>query len=131
MENARRRLFRQITEKVADDDGTVRAVTLDRGTEDLLRQSLGQSDGEPVLAPDLDVARRFIGVLESFAAQRAESGGSLIVISPPDLRKPLFEFATRFVSDLMVLTARELVPGTVVEPVGTVEMASITMGRAA
>jgi flagellar biosynthesis protein FlhA len=43
----------------------------------------------------------------------------------------LFDFASRFVPDLSVITARELVPGTSVEPVATIDLSASAMGRAA
>src|SRR5262249_29742942 len=52
VEQVRRRLFRQITARVADVTGIVHGLTLDRTTEDQLRKTLGQSDGDAVLAPD-------------------------------------------------------------------------------
>jgi len=118
VECARRRLARQITGRIAGGDGVVRALTLDRPTEDLLRQSLGQSDGEPALAPDVDTARRLVHSLEGRASQLAAAGQPLVVLAPPDLRRPIFDFGSRFVSELWVVSARELVPGTTVEPAG-------------
>ena len=131
VEQVRRRLFRQITAKVADPSGVVRAVTLDRAAEDTLRRTLGQSDGEATLAPDIDTARRLVNALEERAARFAADGQPTVIIAPPDLRRPLFDFASRFVPDLSVITARELVPGTSVEPVATIELAGHAMGRAA
>ncbi len=131
VEQVRRRMFRQITAKVADPSGVVKAVTLDRATEDLLRRSLGQTDGEATLAPDIDSARRLVSALETRAARFAADGHPTVVIAPPDLRRPLFDFATRFVPDLWVVTARELVPGTQVEPVATIDLQNTPFGRAA
>jgi flagellar biosynthesis protein FlhA len=122
VEQVRRRLSRQITSKVADAQGTVRALTLDRPTEDLLRATVGASDGELALAPDVDTARRLIHALEQKAASLAAEGRPAVVLAPPDLRKPLFDFASRFVPDLFVVSARELVPGTTVEPAGLVQL---------
>jgi flagellar biosynthesis protein FlhA len=122
VEQARRRLSRQITSKVADAAGTVRALTLDRATEDALRASVGASDGELALAPDVETARRLIHALEQKAASLAAEGRPAVVLAPPDLRKPLFDFASRFVPDLFVVSARELVPGTTVEPAGLVQL---------
>ncbi|HET7754236.1 MAG TPA: flagellar biosynthesis protein FlhA [Anaeromyxobacteraceae bacterium] len=121
VEQSRRRLARQITGRVAGQDGIVRALTLDRGTEDLLRQSLGASDGEPALAPDVDSARRLVGSLESHATRLATGGQPVVILAPPDLRKPLFDFASRFVPELCVVSARELVPGTTVQPAGSLQ----------
>ena len=122
VEQVRRRLSRQITSKVADAQGTVRALTLDRPTEDLLRATVGASDGELALAPDVDTARRLIHALEQKAASLAAEGRPAVVLAPPDLRKPLFDFASRFVPDLFVVSARELVPGTTVESAGVVQL---------
>ncbi|HVP68864.1 MAG TPA: flagellar biosynthesis protein FlhA [Anaeromyxobacteraceae bacterium] len=123
VEQARRRLARQITARVAGPDGVVRALTLDRGLEDALRASLGASDGEAALAPEVETARRLIAALEAQAARLATAGHAVVVLTPPDLRRPLYDFAVRFVPELWVVTARELVPGTTVEPAGTVQLA--------
>jgi len=120
VEAARLRLRRQITSQVADE-GEVKAITLDRITENALRQTLGQSDGEIIIAPDVDTARNLIGSLEEHAAQLASMGYPTVVLAPPDLRRPLFHFASRFIPDLWVISARELVPGTQVEPVGVLQ----------
>jgi len=121
VEQVRRRLARQITSKVSEK-GVVYALTLERPVEEALRQSLGQSDGEPTLAPDLDTARRFISNLESRSSTLVASGRQPVVLAPADLRRPLFEFASRFVPDLCVISARELVPGTTIEPAGAISL---------
>jgi flagellar biosynthesis protein FlhA len=121
VESARRRLSRHITARAAGPDGAVRALTLDRATEELLRSTLGASDGEPALAPDVETARLLVGSLEASATQLAATGQPVVLLAPPDLRRPLFDFASRFVPDVLVVTARELVPGTTVEPAGTVK----------
>jgi flagellar biosynthesis protein FlhA len=125
VEQSRRRLARQITARVAGEDGVVRALTLDRGTEDALRSSLGASDGEPALAPDVESARRLVASLEANAQRLATAGQPVVVLAPPDLRRPLFDFASRFVPDLWVVSARELVPGTTVHPAGTLNAAGL------
>jgi flagellar biosynthesis protein FlhA len=124
VEQARRRLARQITSRIACLDGTVKALTLDRATEDALRQSLGASDGEAALAPDLDTARRLIASLEANATRLTTAGQPVVLLAPPDLRRPLFDFGARFVPDLWVVSARELVPGTTVEPAGVLQAAA-------
>jgi flagellar biosynthesis protein FlhA len=131
VEQVRRRLFRQITARVADGKGVVHALTLDRTLEESLRKSLGQSDGEPTLAPDVNIARRLISGLESKVGALVASGKPALIIAPSDLRRPLFDFASRFVADLWVITARELVPGTAVEPAGTIDLSSNSWSQAA
>jgi flagellar biosynthesis protein FlhA len=121
VEQVRRRLARHITARVAAQ-GVVHALTLERPAEDVLRQSLGHNDGEPALAPDLETARRFIANLERRASSLVAQGKQPILLAPTDLRRPLFDFASRFVPDLAVISARELVPGTTIEPAGTISL---------
>ena len=121
VEQARRRLARQITSRVAER-GVVHALTLERPAEDALRGALGQNDGEPTLAPDIDTARRLISSLETRAQTLVAAGKQPVLLAPTDLRRPLFDFASRFVPDLAVISARELVPGTTIEPAGTVSL---------
>ncbi|MFL5271711.1 MAG: flagellar biosynthesis protein FlhA [Anaeromyxobacteraceae bacterium] len=131
VEQARRRLARQITARVAGPDGVVKALTLDRATEDLLRGSLGASDGEAALGPDVESARRLIASLESQATRLTSAGYPVVVLAPPDLRRPIFDFGSRFVPDLWVVAARELVPGTTVEPAGVLQATLAALESAA
>jgi flagellar biosynthesis protein FlhA len=119
VEAVRVRLRRQITDRVADGK-TVYALTLERNTENLLRRTLGMSEGDVVIAPELEVARQLIDRIEKEGAKLAGMGRATVLLAPPDLRRPLFHFASRFVPDLIVISARELAPGTRVEPVGEV-----------
>jgi flagellar biosynthesis protein FlhA len=131
VEAARRRLVRQITARAAGADGVVRALTLDRPTEETLRATLGAADGEAALAPDVETARRLVASLESQATRLATQGIPVVVLAPPDLRRPFFEFASRFVPDLLVVSARELVPGTTVEPAGNLSAKGLALPSAA
>ncbi|MBK7864773.1 MAG: flagellar biosynthesis protein FlhA [Archangiaceae bacterium] len=121
VEQVRKRFARQITSRLSVA-GTVKAVTLDRKSEDLLRGTLGQSDGEAVLAPDVEVARRLITGLEHHIAALLSAGRPGVVVAPPELRRPLFDFASRFIGDVVVVSARELLPGTTLEPAGQVQL---------
>ncbi|GMU61694.1 MAG: flagellar biosynthesis protein FlhA [Myxococcaceae bacterium] len=124
IEQVRRRLSRQLTSHLVDARGVLHALVLDRPTEELLRQTLGASDGEPTLAPDVDTARRLIQAVEQHAAKLSAANRPVVVMAPPDLRRPLFDFLGRFVGDLSVVSARELTPGTAVEPAGTLQVAA-------
>ncbi len=123
VEQSRRRLARQITTRLADEAGVVRAITLDRPVEEQLRASLVQSDGEAQLSPDLTLAKGLLAQLEARASALATAGHAAVLLSPPDLRRPIFDFAHRFTPDLWVVSARELLPGTTVEPAGSLQIA--------
>ncbi len=117
----RGRLCRVITSRIAEDD-VVHAVVLSPDTELTLRAALGHNDGEVVLAPDIHTARGLLDGLKRETAELAGQGLPAVVIAPPDLRRPLFLFAARFVADLTVVSARELAPGTRIERHGDITL---------
>ncbi|MBI5494568.1 MAG: flagellar biosynthesis protein FlhA [Deltaproteobacteria bacterium] len=121
-ETARRRLGPQITARLKGADGVVGVMTLARRAEETLRATLVTQDGEPVLAPDVDTARRLVAALEKLASARAAAGLLPVLLAPPDLRRPLFELFHRFVPDLHVLAARELAPGASLQTVGVLDV---------
>jgi flagellar biosynthesis protein FlhA len=128
VEQARLRLSRQITSRVVSEDGVVHAIVLDRHTESVLRQSLAAPDGEAVVAPDVDTARYLIDALEREGGMLATMGRPCVLLAAPDLRRPLYNFFNRFLPDLVVVSARELSPGTQVDPAATL---TLTATRAA
>ncbi len=72
----------------------------------------------------------------ALAAVKAALGPDAILISTRTVegglfRRPLFDFASRFVPDLWVVAARELVPGTSVEPAGVIQVAHAQLESAA
>ncbi len=89
------------------------------------------ADGEAALAPDVDTARRLVASLEAQATRLTTAGSPVVLLAPPDLRRPLFDFASRFVPEALVVSARELVPGTTVEPAGTIGVQPSLAGVAA
>ena len=121
VEQTRKRLSRQITTRLVES-GSVHVLTLDRATEDTLRQTLGSNDGEPAIAPDFETARKLMHALETKSAALTTAGRMPVLLAPPDLRRPLYDFATRFVPELWVVSARELLPGTTIEPAGLVQV---------
>jgi flagellar biosynthesis protein FlhA len=124
VEQARLRLSRQITSRVVSEDGVVHAIVLDRHTESVLRQSLAAPDGEPIVAPDVDTARYLIDAIEREGGMLATLGRPCVLLAAPDLRRPLYSFFNRFLPDLSVVSARELSPGTQVDPAATLTLAA-------
>jgi flagellar biosynthesis protein FlhA len=122
IEQVRRRMARHITARISDARGVARAITLDRGAEQVLRASLGVSEGEPMLALDIDCARRLIERLEGHAARLLAGGVPVVVLAPPDLRRAFYDFASRFIPDLWVVSARELTATTTIEPAGVLQL---------
>jgi flagellar biosynthesis protein FlhA len=128
-EQCRRRLGRQLSGRLANPERRIPVVTLDRELETALRQSLGVSDGEMTLAPAIDIARKVVDTLQERAAIQTTEGVPLVVVAPSDLRRPLFEFVSRFVPEVNVVTPREIAPGFTVEPVATIALPARNLQR--
>jgi flagellar biosynthesis protein FlhA len=128
-EQCRRRLGRQLSGRLANGERRIPVVTLDRELETALRQSLGVSDGETTLAPALDIARKVVDTLQERAAVQTTEGIPLVVVSPSDLRRPLFDFVSRFVPEVNVVTPREIAPGFTVDPVATISLPARNLQR--
>ena len=128
-EQCRRRLSRQLSGRLANPERRIPVVTLDRELETALRQSLGVSDGETTLAPAIDIARKVVDTLQERAAVQTTEGIPLVVVAPSDLRRPLFEFVSRFVPEVNVVTPREIASGFTVEPVATITLPARNMQR--
>jgi flagellar biosynthesis protein FlhA len=128
-EQCRRRLSRQLSGRLANPERRIPVVTLDRELETALRQSLGVSDGETTLAPAIDIARKVVDTLQERAAVQTTEGIPLVVVAPSDLRRPLFEFVSRFVPEVNVVTPREIASGFTVEPVATITLPARNLQR--
>jgi flagellar biosynthesis protein FlhA len=129
IEQCRRRLSRQLSARLAPNDRRIPVVTLDRELEGALRASLGVSDGETALAPAIDIARKIVDTLQERAAVQTTEGIPLVVVAPSDLRRPLFEFVSRFVPEVNVVTPREIASGFTVEPVATITLPARNLQR--
>jgi flagellar biosynthesis protein FlhA len=129
IEQCRRRLGRQLSGRLANPERRIPVVTLDRELETALRQSLGVSDGEMTLAPAIDIARKVVDTLQERAAIQTTEGVPLVVVAPSDLRRPFFEFVSRFVPEVNVVTPREIAPGFTVEPVATIALPARNLQR--
>jgi flagellar biosynthesis protein FlhA len=128
-EQCRRRLSRQVSARLANPERRIPVVTLDRELETALRSSLGVSDGETTLAPAIDIARKIVDTLQERAAVQTTEGIPLVVVAPSDLRRPFFEFVSRFVPEVNVVTPREIASGFTVEPVATITLPARNLQR--
>ncbi len=122
LESVRRRLAGQLSARLKDGDAALHVITLARRTEDTLRATLVTQEGDVILAPDVETARRLVGLLERHANTLASEGRPTVVLCPPDLRRALFDLLHRFVPDVHVVTARELAVGVSLKPVGVLDL---------
>jgi flagellar biosynthesis protein FlhA len=129
VEQCRRRLSRQLSARLAQNERRIPVVTLDRELEAALRQSMGVADGETTLAPSIDIARKIVDTLQERAVVQTTEGIPLVVVAPSELRRPLFDFVSRFVPEVNVVTPREIASGFTVEPVATIMLPARNLQR--
>jgi len=117
-DHVRARLNQQISAMYTSPDGVIYTAILDRSLEDRLRQCLVTQNNEPLLACDLTTAQGLFEQIEAVMGQFAARDSDVIVLSPPDLRAPLYQFLSQFFPELHVICHREIVPQAQIVSVG-------------
>ncbi len=116
-EAARAGLWREISGGVADDDGVIHAILLDRELELTLRGSLAPGG---VLAPEPHIYQAVVEQTAALARQASEDRHPPCVLVADDLRRPLRELVGSQLPDVPVLAIRELDRQAELRVVGTV-----------
>lgn len=108
-EHVRSRLSAQISAQYTSHDGQLYAVVLARQLEDRLRQCMVNQGGESVLACDLNTAQHLFGELEQSLSQFVARDAEPTILSPPDLRAPLYAFLSQFFPNVRVISHKDLI----------------------
>lgn len=116
-EEVRAVLWRQITSLVKDSDDVVRAITLDRESEVVLRNSLSPHGA---LAPDPAVFHALLKSLGETVKVIGEAGQTPCLVVGEDIRRPLYEMLKSHLPDLPVVALRELDRRAEIQIVGSV-----------
>ncbi|SDL74314.1 flagellar biosynthesis protein FlhA [Halarsenatibacter silvermanii] len=120
-EYVRQALCRQITSQYMAGDGKLHAVSLDPELEDKLDQAVDTSDQGKYLALKPQEAQDLIGKIASEMQQLLELGYDPILLTAPNIRKPLKELTRRSLERLIVLSFNELESDVDLEIHGTVK----------
>ncbi len=120
-EYVRQALSRQITSQYMAGDGKLHAVSLDPELEDKLDQAVDTSDQGKYLALKPQEAQDLIGNIASEMQQLLELGYDPILLTAPNIRKPLKELTHRSLERLIVLSFNELESDVDLEIHGTVK----------
>ena len=123
-EAVRRSLARGITSRYKNDDGRVPVLSLDARLEELIANSLLQTEQGVQLVMDPRVAHGMIEGIASTIEQHPEIAGQPILLTSPTARRHIFKLTHRFIPQLVVLSHNELTPDTHIASVGTVELAN-------
>ncbi|MEK7356244.1 MAG: flagellar biosynthesis protein FlhA [Bdellovibrionota bacterium] len=123
-ESVRRSLARGITGRYKNDDGRVAVMSLDPRLEELIANSLLQTEQGVQLVMDPRLAHGMIEGIAQTIESHPEIAGQPILLTSPTARRHLFKLTHRFIPQLVVLSHNELTSDAQIAPVGTVEIAN-------
>jgi flagellar biosynthesis protein FlhA len=121
-EYVRQALKRQISKQYLNDNGKLTVITLDPSLEEMLRDSIQQSDFGSYLALDPDIAQKVIDKLSLYYQDLSNKGITPIVLCAPVLRLYFKRLINRFIPNLLVLSYNEIDSEVNVEVIGMVSL---------
>lgn len=120
-ELVRERMSAHITSKLRQQDGSIAALTLDPRLEETLRRSLrdiASGNGGPI---DPQMLRNVTEGAQRALAKFTALGATPVVITPPDLRRYVRAIFERKVSQLSVVSFREVDPAVQLRVIETLQ----------
>jgi len=121
-ENVRRALARSITAKYTTELGNIPVMTLHPVIEELIANSLLQTEQGVQLVMDPNTAHRLISEIARTVETHPEIAGQPILLTSPTSRRHLFKLTHRFIPQLVVLSHNELTSDANVQSVALVEL---------
>ncbi|MGZ3775013.1 MAG: flagellar biosynthesis protein FlhA [Pseudobdellovibrionaceae bacterium] len=121
-EQVRRALARGITAKYTTDQGNIPVMTLHPYIEELVANSLLQTEQGVQLVMDPSTAHRLINEIARTVENHPEVASQPILLTSPTSRRHLYKLTSRFIPQLVVLSHNELSSDADVQSVALVEM---------
>lgn len=123
-ESVRKSLARGITAKYTTEQGSIPVMTLHPQLEELVANSLLQTEQGIQLVMDPHTASKLITQIAQSVETHPEIAGQPILLTSPTSRRHLFKLTSRFIPQLVVLSHNELTSDANVEAVATVELSN-------
>ncbi len=121
-EFVRQKLARSITGGYLDEEGALAVLTLAPKTEDLIRESLQQTDQGTFLNLEPNLAQHLLEQIQKAADRVASDGYQPIILTSPAVRRHLRRLLERFMPQVMVFSHNEVTTQTRIRSLGTVEI---------
>ncbi|MCB0368173.1 MAG: flagellar biosynthesis protein FlhA [Bdellovibrionales bacterium] len=121
-ESVRKALNRSITRKYSTDEGDIPVMTLDPNIEELIANSLLQTEQGVQLVMDPQTAHQLINQIAEAVETHPEIAGQPILLTTPNSRRHIFKLTHRFIPQLIVLSHNELSADANIKSVATVEI---------
>jgi len=123
VEQVRARLSRIITSLYKDENGTIKLLTLNTATEQVMLNHLRDNESGRQLLLNVGQINKVVETISGEAQKILQKGiAPVILIVDPMLRKPLAEIFERFNLDIVVLSHAEIDPNANFEVLGSVEI---------
>ena len=121
-ESVRKALSRSITHKYMNDQGEVSVMTLAPRVEELISNSLLQTEQGVQLVMDPRQAQGILSNISKTIEVHPEIAGQPILLTSPTSRRHIFKLTNRFLPQVVVLSHNEISPDAQVQAVGLVEL---------
>lgn len=122
-ESVRRSLARTITAKYTGDDGKLSVMTLEPSLEELISNSLLQTEQGVQLVMDPKAAQKMLSQIARKIEGNPEIAAQPILLTSPTARRHLAKLTARFIPQLVVLSHNEITADATISSVGEVEIA--------
>lgn len=123
-ESVRKALRRSISIKYLDEDGNLQVMTLSPRYEELISNSLLQTEQGVQLIMDPQQAQELISQIANTIERHPEIAAQPVLLTSPTLRRHVYKLVSRFIPQLVVLSHNELTSSANVSSVGIVEFAN-------
>ena len=121
-EGVRKSLSRAITSKYVTDEGSLPVMTLHPHVEEIVSNSLLQTEQGTQLVMDPQTAQKLITQIAVTVEDHPEIAAQPILLTSPTTRRHLYKLTSRFIPQLIVLSHGEVSMEANVRSVGTVEL---------
>jgi flagellar biosynthesis protein FlhA len=121
-ENVRKALARAITHKYMNEAGEVAVMTLAPKVEEMVSNSLLQTEQGVQLVMDPRQAQSLLSHISQTIEQHPEIAGQPILLTSPTSRRHIFKLTNRFLPQVIVLSHNEISSDAQIQAVGLVEM---------
>lgn len=123
-ESVRKALARTITARFRNDGERISVITLEAGVEEMIANSLLQTEQGVQLVMDPRTAQELINRIARKIEEHPEIAAQPILLTSPTARRHLSRLTSRFIPQLAVLSHNELSSDARVSSVGMVELAN-------
>ncbi len=121
-ESVRKGLARAITSKYRNDENTIPVLSMHPSLEELIANSLLQTEQGVQMVMDPQAASRMISSIARSVDSHPEIAGQPILLTSPTARRHLFKLTNRFIPQLVVLSHSELTSDVNVKSIAIVEL---------